>query len=52
MRLREMLRERLLERLPASEFIEGGREVAERRRDPYSVLNDWVEKILAVNERE
>jgi len=45
MRLREMLRERLLERLPASDFIEGGREVAERRRDPYSVLNDWLEKI-------
>src|SRR5579862_68355 len=46
MRLREMLRERLLDRLPASEFAEGGREVAERRRDPYSILHDWTEKIF------
>src|SRR5271168_4736927 len=45
MRLREMLRERLLDRLPASEFAEGGREVAERRRDPFSILHDWLEKI-------
>jgi LAO/AO transport system kinase len=45
MRLREMLRERLLERLPAQEFAEGGRDVAERRRDPYSVLNKWLERI-------
>jgi LAO/AO transport system kinase len=46
MRLREMLRERLLDRLPAAEFAEGGREVAERRRNPFSVLNEWVEKIF------
>jgi LAO/AO transport system kinase len=46
LRLREMLRERLLERLPASEFAEGGRNVAERKRDPYSVLHEWVEKIF------
>jgi len=45
LRLREMLRERLLERLPAAEFAEGGRDVAERRRDPYSVLHEWLEKI-------
>ena len=46
MRLREMLRERLLDRLPANEFAEGGREVAEHRRDPYSILHDWTEKIF------
>jgi LAO/AO transport system kinase len=46
MRLREMLRERVIDRLPAKEFAEGGRDVAERRRDPYSVLNDWTEKIF------
>ena len=45
MRLREMLRERILERLPANEFAEAGREVAERRRDPYSILREWLAKI-------
>ena len=44
-RLREMLRERLMDRLPAEEFAEGGREVAEHRRDPYSILHDWLERI-------
>jgi LAO/AO transport system kinase len=44
-RLREMLRERLIERLPAEEFAAGGREVAEHRRDPYSILHDWLERI-------
>ncbi len=44
-RLREMLRERLLERLPAAEFDAAGLEVAERRRDPYSILHDWLERI-------
>jgi LAO/AO transport system kinase len=44
-RLREMLRERLLDRLPAEEFASGGREVAEHRRDPYSILHDWLERI-------
>jgi len=44
-RLREMLRERILERLPAQEFAAGGREVAERRRDPYSILHEWLAKI-------
>jgi LAO/AO transport system kinase len=43
-RLREMLRERLLDRVPPEEFAERGREVAERRRDPYSVLHDWLAK--------
>ncbi|HLH38986.1 MAG TPA: methylmalonyl Co-A mutase-associated GTPase MeaB [Bryobacteraceae bacterium] len=44
-RLREMLREKILDRLPAAEFAAGGREVAERRRDPYSVLKEWLERI-------
>jgi LAO/AO transport system kinase len=44
-RLREMLRERLLDRLPAEEFARGGREIAEQRRDPYSILHDWLERI-------
>jgi putative protein kinase ArgK-like GTPase of G3E family len=43
-RLREMLRERLLDRIPAEEFAAAGREVAERRRDPYSILEDWLKQ--------
>ncbi len=45
LRLREMLRERLLDRLPESEFAARGKEVAERRRDPYSILHEWLERI-------
>jgi LAO/AO transport system kinase len=43
-RLREMLRDRLLDRVPPEEFAQRGREVAERRRDPYSILYDWLAK--------
>ncbi len=44
-RLREMLRERLLDRLPQEEFSKAGRDVAEKVRDPYSILNDWLERL-------
>jgi LAO/AO transport system kinase len=44
-RLREMLRERLLDRLPEEEFLAAGREVAEKRRDPYSIIHDWLERL-------
>jgi len=44
-RLREMLRERLLDRFPEEDFLAAGREVAEKRRDPYSILNDWLERL-------
>ena len=44
-RLREMLRERLVDRVPAQDFAAAGREVAERRRDPYSILDDWLERL-------
>ncbi len=44
-RLREMLRERLLERLGEQEFLEAGREVAEHKRSPYRILNDWLKRI-------
>jgi LAO/AO transport system kinase len=43
-RLREMLRERLLHRLPEEEFLAAGRDVAEKLRDPYSILNDWLKR--------
>jgi LAO/AO transport system kinase len=41
-RLREMLRERLLERFPEQDFLAAGREIAEKHRDPYSILQDWI----------
>jgi GTPase len=44
-RLREMLRERLLDRLPEEEFLAAGREVAEKQRDPYSILHDWLKRL-------
>ena len=44
-RLREMLRERLLDRLPEEEFIAAGRDVAEKRRDPFTVINGWLEQL-------
>ncbi|HLH43912.1 MAG TPA: methylmalonyl Co-A mutase-associated GTPase MeaB [Bryobacteraceae bacterium] len=43
-RLREMLRDRLLDRIPPEEFTGLGREVAERRRDPYSIVHDLLAK--------
>lgn len=45
MRLREMLRERVLDRMPEEEFLAAGREVADKRRDPYSILHDWLKRI-------
>lgn len=44
MRLREMLRERVVESFSLEEFAAAGREVAERKRDPYSILHDWLQK--------
>jgi LAO/AO transport system kinase len=43
-RLREMLRERLLDRFPAEEIEAAAEEVAARRRDPYSIVNEWLER--------
>jgi LAO/AO transport system kinase len=43
-RLREMLRDRLLDRVPPEEFLAAGRAVAERQKDPYSILHEWLEK--------
>jgi LAO/AO transport system kinase len=43
-RLREMLRERVLEKFPQQEFEAAGREVAERRRDPFSILHEWMNR--------
>jgi LAO/AO transport system kinase len=43
-RLREMLRDRMLDRVPAEELADAGRAVAERRSDPYSILHEWLQK--------
>ncbi|HWR54313.1 MAG TPA: methylmalonyl Co-A mutase-associated GTPase MeaB [Bryobacteraceae bacterium] len=44
-RLREMLRERLLEKFSASEIEAAAKEVAARKRDPYTLVNDWLQRI-------
>ncbi len=44
-RLREMLRERLLDRIRVEEIEAAAEQVAARERDPYSVVNEWLERI-------
>ena len=44
-RLREMVRERLLDRLPVAAMEAAARRVAARELDPYSIVNDWIERI-------
>jgi LAO/AO transport system kinase len=41
-RLREMLRERLLDGFTEEQFAAAGREVAAHRRDPFSILREWT----------
>ncbi|HZU27291.1 MAG TPA: methylmalonyl Co-A mutase-associated GTPase MeaB [Bryobacteraceae bacterium] len=40
--LREMLRERLLQRFSNLDITAAARDVAARRRDPYSVVDEWI----------
>lgn len=44
-RLREMLREQLLERLPPGVLERAADQVAARERDPYTVVAEWLERI-------
>jgi LAO/AO transport system kinase len=44
LRLREMLRERILDGIPQDEFLAAGREIAAKRSDPYTILNKWMER--------
>jgi LAO/AO transport system kinase len=44
-RLREMFRERLLDRLSKEELEAAAADVAARRRDPYSIIDEWLERI-------
>jgi len=41
-RLREMLRDRLLDRFSAEAFLSAGREVASHQRDPYTIVHEWL----------
>jgi len=45
LRLREMIRERLLDRLPLKELDEAAAEVAARRQTPYAVVEHWLKKM-------
>jgi LAO/AO transport system kinase len=45
LRLREMLRERLLDRFPDVNFQAAAEEVASRRSDPYTIVDGWLERI-------
>ena len=45
-RLREMLRERVLERFPQGMFETAGREIADRQADPYTVIENWLERFI------
>jgi LAO/AO transport system kinase len=44
-RLKEMLRERVLEKFPAAEIEAAALRVAARERDPYSVIDDWLQRV-------
>lgn len=43
-RLREMLRERLLDLLPESELAQAAQAVSARQSDPYSVVDHWLRR--------
>jgi LAO/AO transport system kinase len=43
-RLREMLRERLLEQFPQEMFETAAQEVAAKIHDPYTVIDQWLER--------
>ncbi|MGH9629636.1 MAG: methylmalonyl Co-A mutase-associated GTPase MeaB [Bryobacteraceae bacterium] len=44
-RLREMLRDRLADTLDDEEVRAAAAEVAARRKDPYTIVNDWLKRI-------
>jgi LAO/AO transport system kinase len=42
-RLKEMLRDQLLDKFRDTDFLAAGSEVAARKRDPYQIVKEWVE---------
>lgn len=51
-RLREMLRDRLLERMPAVVLRAGAEAVGERRANPFAVVEDWLREWYPRPERD
>jgi LAO/AO transport system kinase len=45
-RLREMLREKIIERFPQELFETAGREIETRQTDPYTVIENWLERFM------
>ncbi len=45
LRLREMLRQRLSERIPESQLAAAAEDVAAHRQDPYSIVDSWIESL-------
>ena len=45
LRLHEMLRERMLDRFSDLNFQAAAEEVAARRKDPYTIIDGWLERI-------
>ncbi len=45
LRLREMIRERLLDCLDPAELDSAAIDVVERRRDPYTIVQEWLNRI-------
>jgi len=41
-RLREMLRDRALDKYTRVDFLAAGRQVAAHERDPYSIIHEWI----------
>jgi len=41
-RLREMLRDRMLDKFSGVDFVAAGRKVAAHERDPYSIIHEWI----------
>ena len=50
-RLRQMLRDRLLERVPLNELDEAAAGVAARRVDPYSVIERCMHELMKVEDK-
>ncbi len=46
LRLREMLRERLLDRFAGLNFEKAAEEVAARRADPYTTIDGWLKQVF------
>ncbi len=42
LRLREMLRDRLIERFPKEQFDRAAADIVARKSDPYSIIQDWL----------